>query len=259
MLKLLNESEMETLEKYRFKREIVPFIEAANLLQKESLVSFLQRFALTIGAPSERVAASIFMKRYAFVAVISLFAMTAWNKKLNVGLSNIVMEEDSELPGFSFKDLSVQDWKGENREAWRKSVIYDLFANNISPLIAQLEIATNISKIILWENIAVYLFWLYEKELSGTENALADLQFLIAEAPGELFGDYLLNPLSEHDRKKVYVEEFQEEVRIRKTCCFSYKMKKGTRCKTCPCRQISKDGRCHDGEQSVCAAVRCIN
>ncbi|MEH7307636.1 siderophore-iron reductase FhuF [Neobacillus drentensis] len=258
MDKLFAEKKME---KYRFNPHLEHSFEVANLLDESFLKDFLKNLCAAIEAPSEKIAASIFIKRYSFIAVISLYAMTAWNKKLNVSLDNVKMESPEQgkewLPGISLKDVTGQEWDGTERSEWRASVFKDLFANNIYPLITHLEKTVGISKLILWENIAVYLFWLYETELKEYPNdhIAADFRFLILEAAGPLFGRYDLNPLQKYFVGKTYLKEWDTEVRVRKTCCFTYQLPAGKRCKTCPCTYISKDGRCQDGE-SICEAVR---
>jgi len=261
MANMLSEQELMQLREYRFNTSLEHSFKAADLLDESLLKDFMKNFADIIGAPAEKVAASIFIKRYAFLAVVSLYAMTAWNKKLNVSLDNVKMEHAEQgenwLPSFSLKDTSVQNLApNQNRSEWRNSVLKDLFANNIDPIISKLEKTVGISKLILWENIAVYLFWLYESELkdSGNTNAKDDFRYLILEAEGQLFGRYNRNPLQKYFVEKTYLEDRGEEVRIRKTCCFSYQLPTGKRCKTCPCTHIAKDGRCHDGE-SICGAV----
>lgn len=247
------------LEKYRFNPSLKQSFQVAALLDEAFLKEFLKNLAHTLGAPSEKVAASIFIKRYAFLAVMSLYAMTALNKKLDVSLDNVEMESAEQgkdwLPGISLKDVAVQDWDGSDRSEWRASVFKDLFANNIYPLISQLEKTIGISKLILWENIAVYLFWLYETELKENEQVAGDFRYLVSEAKGRLFGRYNLNPLQKYFTKKTYLEEWDSEVRLRKTCCFTYQLPAGKRCKTCPCTHIAKDRRCHDGK-NICEAVR---
>lgn len=256
MDKLLVEKQ---LEKYRFNPSIEHSFHIADLMDESFLKDFLKNLSTAIGAPSEKVAASIFIKRYAFLVVMSLYAMTAWNKKLNLTLDNIKMESAQQgkdwLPGISFKDVSVQDWDGSDRSEWRASVLKDLFANNIYPLISQLEKTVGNSKLILWENIAVYLFWLYETELKVCEHVAEDFRYLISEAEGKLFGRYDLNPLQKYFAEKTYLKEWDAEVRVRKTCCFTYQLPAGKRCKTCPCTHFAKDRRCHNGE-NICEAVR---
>jgi siderophore-iron reductase FhuF len=247
------------LEKYRFNPSLKHSFHVEDLLDEALLKEFMKNLSHTLGAPSEKVAASIFIKRYAFLAVMSLYAMTALNRKLNVSLDNVKMESAEQgkdwLPGISLKDVTVQDWDGNDRSEWRANVFKDLFANNIYPLISQLEKTFGISKLILWENIAVYLFWLYESELKENEQVAEDFRYLISEAEGQLFGRYNLNPLQKYFAEKTYLEEWDSEIRLRKTCCFTYQLPAGKRCKTCPCTHIAKDRRCHDGE-NICEAVR---
>jgi ferric iron reductase protein FhuF len=260
MANILEENDLSVLQKYRLKSEMGKSFNVASLLDKAFVIEFMKKLSYSLGAPSERTAASIFIKRYAFIAVISLFVMTASNKKLNLSLDNIEMEEAERgkdwLPMISLKNPSIEEWNGQDRDEWRKGVYRDLFAHNIYPMIELLEKTFKISKLILWENIAVYLFWLYESELkdSGYPNVQSDFNFLIKEAQGNLFGKYHLNPI-----QKYYSERyFQDEIRMRKTCCFTYQL--GTkRCKTCPCTHIAKDGVCYDGESFCGAASRLDN
>lgn len=255
---ILTENDLSPLQKYRFKLVTGQSFNVAKLMNTSFALDFMRNLACSIGSPSERVAASIFIKRYAFIAVISLFAMTTANKKLNLSLENIEMEEAERgkdwLPMISLKNPSIEEWNGEDRDEWRKGVFRDLFAHNLYPIIEHFEKTFKVSKLILWENIAVYLFWLYETELKESENpnVQSDFNFLIKEAKGNLFGKYHLNPI----QKYYSVKHSQDEVRMRKTCCFTYQL--GTkRCKTCPCTHIAKDGECYDGE-SFCGTVRSI-
>ncbi|NYE03742.1 siderophore-iron reductase FhuF [Bacillus niacini] len=253
---ILTENDLSPLQKYRLKPETGQSFNVAKLMDKTFALDFMRNLAYSIGSPSERAAASIFIKRYAFIAVISLFAMTAANKKLNLSLENIEMEEAERgkdwIPMISLKDTSIQEWNGQDRDEWREGVYRDLFANNIYPIIEHFEKTFKVSKLILWENIAVYLFWLYETELKESENptVLSDFRFLIMEAKGNLFGEYNLNPIKKYYSKK----NPPDEIRMRKTCCFTYQLG-CKRCKTCPCTHISNDGVCFDGE-SICGAVQ---
>lgn len=258
MGKILIENDLSALQKYRLRPKTGKSFNVGSLMEKAFATDFMKNLALSMGASSERTAASIFIKRYAFIAVISLFAMTTANKKLNLSLGNIEMEEAEPgkdwLPMISLKDTAIEEWNGEDRDEWRKSVYRDLFANNIYPIIEHFEKTFKVSKLILWENIAVYLFWLYETELKESENPIvqSDFRFLIMEAEGNLFGSYHLNPIQKYYSEK----NNQDEIRIRKTCCFTYQLG-SKRCKTCPCTHIAKDGVCYDGE-NICGAIQSV-
>lgn len=237
---------IQQLRKYRFQAELNDSFEVASLLEEEILKDFIENLTMMIKAPSVKVTASIFMKRYAFVAVMSLYAMTVWNKMINVSINDLSMQNPEQgkawLPSFSIKNVSESDekWSGHDRKEWRARVLHELFAENISLLIDKFEKTFKISKLILWENIAVYLFWLYEVEMKDVvnPNKMEDFRFLIFEAEGKLFGAYKINPLKKYYSEKKNTAASDDEIRIRKTCCYNYTLQgASTNCKTCPCKK----------------------
>jgi ferric iron reductase protein FhuF len=255
MHRQLNKEEISILKGMRFSSEIAPsslLIEMELFLVDEQ--RFYQYFELIkekIGSPNDKVTASIFLKRYAFLAVIYFYAMTAWNKRLNINVNNLVLISNEKdklwLPSFSFTDLSFVEATPASREEWRRETVRLLFAENLSPVIERLTQKTKISKYILWENIAVYIFWLYEtvfekeNDVSIRTQAHFDLDFLINQAPGDIFGGCNQNPLVRNYTVPVFIKETGDGVRIRKTCCFSYELDNNPkRCNTCPntCRQL---------------------
>lgn len=253
MVNALTGHEITKLHKYRFRVDLKNSFNIADLLDEKYLMKFIENLIHIINAPSEKVAASIFIKRYAFLAVMSLYAMTVWNKRIDFSLNNVKMEIPEQgknwLPSFSLKVVTIEDWDGTNRMEWRKRIFQDLFAENIFLLIEKFEKNFNISRLVLWENIAVYLFWLYETELKDmvNKNVSEDFRFLIYEAEGQLFGRYKGNPLQKYFCEKTYASDRDEEIRIRKTCCFNYQLQVSSkRCKTCPCNRIAKEGSCFD-------------
>ncbi|WP_449537475.1 IucA/IucC family C-terminal-domain containing protein [Ferdinandcohnia sp. Marseille-Q9671] len=242
--------EMEQLKEFRFSehrfqsRLSIPVIE---LFDDKKMNRYLANVGQKIDAPDERVAGSMFMKRYGFFAVLNLYAMTILNKRLNVSLANISLEtnDQEELwywnPKFYFKDISATDAPTASREKWRKETIRALFHENIHEVLLLLANQTELSKKVLWENIAIYVYWLYESVLSKPqfeENRQAiqeDFDFLVKKADGNLFGQIAFNPLTRYYGRKVYQPEYDQHIRTRKTCCLYYKTTKTEdRCKTCP-------------------------
>ncbi|WP_442596033.1 IucA/IucC family C-terminal-domain containing protein [Neobacillus sp. D3-1R] len=237
-----------------------------DTLLKGDMNSYLQKVKNGICAPNEKVAASMIIKRYAFFAAMSFFTMSHSDRALNVKTSNITLvshyEDGNWLPKFYFKDLSFHPMQGD-RKKWREQYVKDVFAHHIFLLIEKISKTAKISKLILWENIAVYLFWLYENVLESNaerkEIVREDFNYLFFEAPGHLFGAYNHNPLSKYDSKKIYHQQTEKYIRIRKTCCFSYKLEgSNKRCSICPCYQLSEEGRCQN-EQSFCSTIRSID
>jgi ferric iron reductase protein FhuF len=223
-----------------------------SLVQKEQMKTFLEEVKVEIQAPDLKVAASVFMKRYAFVVVIYLYALSSWNKRLHFTLDSLYLQssemEGNWLPEYYFEDLWLEEFTGENRAQWRNQAIQHLFKDIMFPVLNSLTEEAKISKYILWENIAVYVYWLYEKVLDYKQESLAvgDYDYIVNQAPGNLFGPYDRNPLLRYNAEPVYLSELNEPIRIRKTCCFNYQLgAKRTYCNTCPlyCKQFNTGKR----------------
>lgn len=214
-------------------------IETAKLLNESDLKNYLVTLQHHIGAANIKVAASIFIKRYAFLSVIYLYMMTTSNKRLDISFGNVSLEtKDSDelwLPFFYFHHLDVQDLEG-NREDWRASSLEGLFKEHLSPILNILSNVAKVSKLVLWENIAFYIFWLYETVLLEEEisrnvvkRAEEDFHFILSPTSSKLFGEYSENPLARYYKKEL-------EIRSRKriTCCYSHLTNSGRYCTTCP-------------------------
>jgi ferric iron reductase protein FhuF len=241
-------------------------IEVDTLLSGE-MDNYISRVMVGIGAPNEKVTASMIMKRYAFFAAMSLFTMSHSDRGLNIRTSNVTLvshyEDGLWLPKFYLKDLSFEAVHGD-RPVWREQYVKNLFANHIYLLMDQLTQISKISKLILWENIAVYLFWLYESVLEESNEErkrimAEDFRYLFYEAPGHVFGEYNHNPLTKYDSEKIFNPDTEKYIRYRKTCCFSYQLEgHPKRCNTCPCFQSNAEGGCLS-EQSFCTTIRSVN
>ncbi|WP_139339661.1 IucA/IucC family C-terminal-domain containing protein [Bacillus dakarensis] len=241
MADVLSKEEINQLRQFRFTAEEDAgnqVLSVSKLFTEENLNQYLNTLSGEIGSPNIRVTASMFVKRYAFLAVIYLYGVSAWNKRLNPSFRHIflITSDDDQvwLPKFFLQDQSFES-VSLDRKKWVEAAIRDFFADHMAVLLDLISKVTKQSKHILWENIAIYIFWLYESILLKSENkeaaarAGADFDFLIHEAPSTLFGERHSNPL-----RKFFTEK-NNEVRIRKTCCFHYLLEGESRhCKTCP-------------------------
>ncbi|TYR80050.1 iron reductase [Priestia megaterium] len=245
-------------EKFRvtFKQNAAHQIDASDCIDAQKMVHHLTFIQQQIEAPNLQVAASIFSKRYSFVVLSALYMFSVQDKKLNLSLQNVSLyttnlDDSLWLPSIHYNNYEFDHVTGSNREKLREKLITELFAYHLEPIWLAIRHITKISKLTLWENIVVYIFWMYEMLLQDTSiernhpAIKADLHYLLHEAKGSQFGSYHHNPLQRYHTPKQHVKHVQEPVRLRQTCCLSYQTAaKHQYCKTCPvlCKTGQKGG-----------------
>jgi siderophore-iron reductase FhuF len=215
-----------------------------DLTDQGLLKNYIVKVQEKLNAPSLMVAASMFSKRYSYLIVVpALYSFSALNKRINVSIDHVSLEP-SQSKEYWMPELYLMDQMGvfpstvQERDELRELVIKEIFANHLNVIWNALSKIAKIPKQILWENTAIYLFWLYESLLEKdlpeyTRNRIKDdFQFLLYNAEGSLFGEYQRNPITKFFHDKVKMEG--SVVRIRRTCCFSYEAETRIMCKTCP-------------------------
>jgi Uncharacterized Fe-S protein len=208
-------------------------LSAADLLDPEKSRLYMERVAPCFRSSLSTASVSMFMKRYAFLmAAPVLYAMSLLNKGLNGSAENSHLEsfhqDDIWLPKLRLSNTMVSLPEEGKREEWRDFIIEQLFADNISKVLRSLMKLVPVSSAVLWENAAIYIFWLYEKRMG--EGATAeqqaqmeeDFRYLVQEAPARLFGEARHNPLTRFYTEKRRTKAYEDPFRIRKTCCYYY-------------------------------------
>ncbi|WP_332692693.1 siderophore-iron reductase FhuF [Halalkalibacter lacteus] len=215
-----------------------------DLTNKDLLKNYMDRVQQKLNAPSLMVAASMFSKRYSYLIVVpALYSFSALNKRINISIDHVSLDpsgsKDYWLPELYLMDQTVVSPSTiKEREELREQVIREIFANHLNVIWNELSKIGKIPKQILWENTAIYLFWLYEslleKELPEvTRNKIKDdFHYLLYNAEGSLFGKYQRNPMTKFFHDKIMMDG--SVVRLRRTCCFSYEAETKKMCKTCP-------------------------
>ncbi|MBA4494729.1 IucA/IucC family C-terminal-domain containing protein [Paenactinomyces guangxiensis] len=216
---------------------------AKDLVDPEKCHHYLTCLSDRLGSPSLLVTASQFSKRYTFLAVLPvLYAMSVYNKGLDVSVENCYVESAYQKENWLPK-LRLDSWvttePGLNRSRWRKEIVKSIFADHISGVWQVLSKCAGISCSILWENTAIYVYWLYEKKLADAPEAIRtrvkeDFQFLIRHAPADCFGG-CTQPLAKYYSETNMTDRSDPPVRIRKTCCLYYHLNAaGKCCSGCP-------------------------
>ncbi|MGX1263170.1 siderophore-iron reductase FhuF [Rossellomorea marisflavi] len=236
----LSGDQWHILEKYRFAAHNGETgTEVSTLLDPAQLDVYISNRLHLIGTEDRTAAASIFIKRYAFIAAMALMAMTCWNRKIDVTPENMILVDRMKsglwLPHVHVKHVGMQAFHS-NEE--KRAYIQTLFHKTIVPIIQAVRSSFNVPEMILWENVAVYIYWVYETddffigEGNGSDRG-EDFRMLLSEEHAHWFGTCRKNPLDRFYREKSPVDG--EMIRVRNTCCFSYRLDGATgTCKTCP-------------------------
>lgn len=220
-------------------------IPSLQLLNEADCIGYVDRISGLFEATSRAVGGSLFAKRYSFLtATPVLYAMTLYNKGLDADIENCHVESSFREDGTWLPKLRLADWRvsfpAENdRHEWRDRILRSLFAGNIAKLWRVVSRANRVSAATLWENTAVNLYWLYEKRIGEAASSIQQLRIqedydYLLTAPGDLFGEKT-NPLVKFNSPKVLLTEYEQPIRIRKTCCLYYQTA-GERsyCSICP-------------------------
>ncbi|MGM0836172.1 MAG: IucA/IucC family C-terminal-domain containing protein [Bacillota bacterium] len=215
-------------------------VKLALLLEEGAVCSYLDTIREDLGTDKNDVAASLLMKRLGFLAVNCFMSMSAYDKTFKIDPENIWLDsfydKGAWLPKIRFSYLEVETAPSLDRSSWRTRHFSSLFQGLFDPLIERVAKEAKISRQTLWENVMLYVYWLYETvlpKLDVTEHAIEDFQALL-DAPASLFG-MNRNPATTFYSEKVFVEKHQAKIRVRKTCCFYYQTNtSAARCSTCP-------------------------
>lgn len=244
----LSSDEWDVLARFGLKQNTQPsesyHIDSINLLDTQQCTFILETIMPKLGAPDMKVTTSLVVKRIAFLTLApTLYAMSVYNKGLNLSISNSVFEYQ----------LGNRLWKNgmpiknatptlapKERQYWREKVLGQVFAGHLTPLVDAFYHVTGVSKRILWENVAVRVFSIYERRilLNATgaikQRAEEDLAFLLDANTQNIFA-LDENPLTRFYREQALFGDPPQPVRMRRTCCFYYQATEPAEfCSNCP-------------------------
>lgn len=234
----LTKEELESLLRFRLgtKQTGSLFSVKGNMLLDED---FLERYAEDmkdrLNDPNQKVAASMLVKRSGMLAALHFYLFTVCGKRLPAAPASVSWEIEADDRGWtpSFYFHKGAELIEADRSEELKRLTEDIFRRHLGGLIAACRRAFSISKHILWENIAVYLYWMYDTLLEDPKlkaRAAQDFHFLLFEAEPGLFEE----GADENPLKRFYPGQHAED-RTRTTCCLYYATdENGVKCRTCP-------------------------
>ncbi|MGG1696266.1 IucA/IucC family C-terminal-domain containing protein [Bacillus zhangzhouensis] len=209
----------------------------AALFSEESVTRLLEAEKSAMHAPNLAVAASMFSKRYAYLAVSStLYLMTMYDGVYQFSPAACAFREDRKIE-IDETACSFVQLDGDHHE-WREQVVRKLFTQCVTPLLDVLNRTSRLPYSILWENVAVRINSLYRSMIRETEEPAVkqrvqeDYLFL-KQAAGDVFGAQQ-NPF----QHSLNLDNSLLETSNRKTCCMYYKLEKKSEsldyCLVCP-------------------------
>lgn len=216
---------------------------AHDILNPQIGHMILDDVASVLGTRSRKIAASLLIKRHAFLATAAcLYPMSAYNCAPDLSLGNTLIDYryDGKLwqSSMHLHDLHVTaPASAQDRSKWRAQICRQLFADNLTRVIKSLTNLCGVSQSILWENLAVRVYSLYERRLKTHKDQHVqqriqdDFDFLLTTTDFALFG-INHNPLQQYVQNSITDEN--TDIRYRETCCYYYAVPGGTYCGTCP-------------------------
>ncbi len=222
----------------------------SKLRDEQFLCEVLEEAKVDFDTDNLFIAASQFIKRIGFLIVVpTLYNLTKHNQWLSANWSNqyIVprVKNNKWVPSLYLDDLAVTSIDETSRQKLLPQYLEQLFGD-IATLIESVSSISRVPKPILWENIAVYIYWLYEVKLSEeTDEKIMtrvhhDFHFLIYELEAKQFHESF-QPLKRFHGIKRLVSLDAEPVRIRRTCCFYYEVNESRNCcGNCPKSELNK-------------------
>lgn len=230
-------------------------VTSSALLDPQQCAAYLDRLQPLYRSSSRALTASMFSKRYAFMMVCPiLYAMSMYRKTFSLAIDNCQLESayfqlptrKTWMPNLLLRDPSVYELQSAdvaNNELYaqqREDIVRRVFAEHLQPILQNISKVSSISRTILWENIAIYVYVLYENRLLKEANEeqrqriQEDLYYLTQQAPNDCFGEKR-NPLTQFYTKKRVVPLSEQPQRVRKTCCAHYELPAPSDyCPTCP-------------------------
>ncbi|KOO37111.1 hypothetical protein AMD01_21725 [Priestia koreensis] len=249
MIQSLNKDQLQSLSKFRLVSECTDAlikVSGTSLVKTEKLKVVLMSLQEYLALPSLKVAASIFVKRYSFFILMHFYALSVWRKRLRLSAEDIELEVGNErerlwIPSFYASAVLYEMVPQANHLSSLEAII----ETHIAPIFHQLQSLTNIPQKVMWENLYVYVKWMYEQLLKDDtlasihKSIQADYDYLMDEAQGASFGT-VHNPF----------KQFHSLQGKRQTCCYSYCMEKKKYCSNCPILNDQKEEKRNESNVS---------
>jgi len=173
-------------------------------------------------APTEAVAASIFMRRFGFFITAQLYLL-AHGKMWDGPLDAVYLEKTEGGIAFEIEERFVRDRRKGDLEKVLKLYAF--------PVVEAFRKGGHVSKLILWENIWGYAIWMYG--MIESEQAAQDTQILLDDAIWQ--PEMRRSPFRQFLGGRSFEEAKADYKRI--TCCLYKELPDTDKCPYCPVKK----------------------
>ncbi|MDQ0418116.1 ferric iron reductase protein FhuF [Croceifilum oryzae] len=209
----------------------------SDLLEENPREQVLRQIKDLLGTANLSVASSMLVKRISFAFLIPLTLFSLYQKRVVGSAWNVALltppESDSLWIPSIVMDLSeMKEIHPEERSSERTELFRWMFQQHFAPWTNGIRSSVNISEMTLWENVYVYIKWMYQTMV--TEVSSIELKRQIEEDYQALILDPTLS-LDQKGTNPFVVFSQPEFAHNRKTCCLAYLTSlRPKHCKTCP-------------------------
>ena len=223
----LSDDHIASLEKFGvfLNRQLDAFSNAQAILSETTSTELFSEIKALTGAPTDAVAASVYMRRHGFFLTGLFHMLSNFNLLYTGELEDVSLFIENGTIQFSIPPDSFEVAQDRN-EAIRS--LLDQYGH---PVVEYMYKRAHVSKLILWENVWGYVLWMYSMLLNEEcPAAQSDLDLLLE--------DELWKP---HMRRSPFKQYLQNEEALaamanykRTTCCLLKELPDTEKCPYCP-------------------------
>lgn len=223
----LNDEHIASLERFGvfLNRQPDAFSNAQAILSETASTELFSEIQTLTGAPTDAVAASVYMRRHGFFMTGLFHMLSKFNLLYTGKLEDISLFIENGTIQFTIPPDSFEDVH-DRHEALRYILIH--YGH---PVVEYMSKRGHVSKLILWENVWGYVLWMYSMLINEENHAAqSDLDFLVE--------DKTWKP---HMRRSPFKQYLQNEEPLaamanykRTTCCLLKELPNTDKCPYCP-------------------------
>jgi ferric iron reductase protein FhuF len=201
------------------------FSSVADVLFESGSDKLFEKVTGLSGAPSDTVAASVYMKRHGFFMAAQLHLMSEHNLLWAGDLEDVSLFIENETILFSVPATGFRSVQNREQD------IRFILESYGHPVVDYLSKRAKIAKLILWENVWGYVLWMYSMLLQENSSfAQQDLDVLLKDETWK--PAMRRSPFKQYLKNQQALDAMANYKRV--TCCLYKELPNTEKCPYCP-------------------------